>query len=123
MDILSDTLKQMLTTSTYSVSQANHTVKADVTNEVSGTGYSAGGATLATKTYVAASLVSTFDADDSSWTVSTITARYGVIYDDTPTTPADPLILYQDFGGDQSTVGTTFTLNYSASGIYTITVA
>lgn len=113
----------MLTTSTYAVSQANHTVKGDVTNEVVGTAYVAGGTALTTKTYVAASLVSTFDADDVSWAASTITARYAVLYDDTTATPTKPLILYQDFGGDQSTTGTTFQITMNASGIYTITVA
>lgn len=123
MDMLSDAFKYMLTTSTYTPSQANHTIKSDVTNEVSGTGYTAGGVTLTTKTYAAASLVSTWDADDVSWTTSTITARNGVIYDDTTATPVKPLVLYHDYGGDQSTSGTTFQVTMNASGLYTITVS
>lgn len=123
MDILSDTLKVMLTTSTNSISQTADTVKADVTDEVTGTGYTAGGATLGTKTYAVSSLTTTFDAADTTWTTSTITAAQAHIYDDTPTSPADPLISYQDFGGNQSTTGTTFQITWNASGIFSIAVA
>lgn len=49
-DYLSDTLKVMLATSTYSLALDTHEVKADVTNEVTGTGYSAGGVTVGSKT-------------------------------------------------------------------------
>jgi len=49
-DYLTDTLKVMLSTSAYTLNLDTHEVKADVTNEVSGTGYTAGGVTIATKT-------------------------------------------------------------------------
>lgn len=123
MDLLSDTVKVMLTTSTNSISQTADTVKADVTNEITGTGYSSGGATLGTKTYAVSSLITTFDAADAVWSTATFTAAQAHIYDDTPTSPADPLISYADFGGDQSVAGADFTLAFNASGIFTITVA
>ena len=44
-------------------------------SEVSGTGYTAGGATLATPGVAISSGVLAFDAADASWTTSTITAR------------------------------------------------
>src|SRR5882724_8377295 len=98
IDLDSDTLKVMLCTSSYAVSQANDKYKSDVTNEVSGTGYTAAGATLASVTVTPSSLVVTIDAADTSWTTSTITARYAVIYDATPSTDATrPLIGYVDF--------------------------
>jgi hypothetical protein len=50
VDFLSDTIKFMLTTSTYAPNLDTHETKADVTNEVVGTGYSAGGVTLSSKT-------------------------------------------------------------------------
>ena len=50
VDFLNDTIKGMLTTVTYVPDQDAHDYKSDVTNEVSGTGYTAGGATLANKT-------------------------------------------------------------------------
>jgi hypothetical protein len=46
----SDTIKAMLTTSTYSPNLDTHRYKSSVTNEVVGTGYTAGGVTLASKT-------------------------------------------------------------------------
>lgn len=52
VDYLSDTIKVLLTTSSYAYNLDTHETKADVTNEVAGTGYSAGGATLASKTIV-----------------------------------------------------------------------
>ena len=46
IDLDTDTIKVMLVTSTYTPNQDTHTKRSDVTNEVSGTGYTAGGATL-----------------------------------------------------------------------------
>src|SRR6185436_15769925 len=53
IDLDSDTLKIALTTSSYSPNKDTHDFFDDVTNEVTGTGYSAGGATLTTKTLTA----------------------------------------------------------------------
>jgi hypothetical protein len=50
VDYLTDTIKVMLTTSAYTPNLDTHETKADVTNEVVGTGYTARGATLGTKT-------------------------------------------------------------------------
>mgnify|MGYP007072824409 FL=1 len=124
MDILSDTLQVQLHLNTYTPNQTTHTVKADLTGEVAtGSGYTTGGATLASKTYSVSSLVTTFDAADTTWTALTKTHRYAVILDDTPTTPADPLIGWVDTGGDQSNAGTDLTYQWNASGIFTFTVA
>jgi hypothetical protein len=124
MDILSDTIKTMLTTSANTISQTADTVKADITNEVAQTGYTAGGATLGSKTYAAASLVTTFDAADITWTITgALTAAQAHTYDDTPTTPADPLICYLDFGGDETVNTADFIIQHHASGIFAVTVA
>jgi hypothetical protein len=50
VNIASDTLKAMITTSAYTPDPQAHNFKSDVTNEASGTGYTAGGATLGSKT-------------------------------------------------------------------------
>ena len=97
-----------------------------VANEVSGTGYTAGGNTLANKTnaYNSGTNVIVLDADDTTWSSSTITARYAVIYDATPATNATrPLIGYVDFGSDQSSSNGNFTITWDATGIVRITVA
>src|SRR5512139_1989522 len=125
IDFLSDTIKVLLCTSTYTPAQDTHVFHSDITNEVAnGNGYTTGGATLANKTlgYTAGTNVIKFDADDVSWTSSTITARYAVIYDDTPATSGTkPLLGYVDFGADQSTSNGTFTITWSADGILKIT--
>lgn len=125
MDLLSDTIKVALYTSTASGFVQDTSESYAVTNEVSasGTGYTAGGATLGSKTYTATSLTTTFDAADSSWSSATFSAAACQIYDDTVASPSKPLICYTDFGGTQSVAGATFTLVWNASGIFTITVA
>ena len=123
VDLLTDTLKVALVTSSYTPDQDAHDYWADVSaNEASGTGYTAGGATLGstTFTYDDGSNKWTFDGADVSWSSSTITARYAVIYDDTAT--SKNLIAYVDFGTDQSSSAGTFTVSWNASGIFTITV-
>lgn len=74
IDWLSDTIKVMLCTSTYTPNADTHAFKSDVTNEVSGTGYSAGGATMgsATLTYTAANSWGTTAATTTAYTVGQI---------------------------------------------------
>src|SRR5215213_4106462 len=99
MDLLSDTIKHTLHTSTWTPNQSTNDVKADATNELTTAGgYTAGGNTLGSKTYVTTSLVTAFDAADSAWTGTTFTHRYGATWDDTVATPADELISYVDNG-------------------------
>lgn len=122
----SDTIKCMLTTSSYTPSQTNHQYKSSVTNEVSssGTGYTTGGQALASKTEVITGQVLALDAANTVWSTSSITARYAVIYDDTPATDATkPLIAYVDFGADVTSSSGDFTIAWDSAGIVTITVA
>lgn len=127
VDFDSDTIKVALVTSSYTPNQDTHDYFDDVVaNEASGTGYTAGGATLGSKTvtYDGGTNKTTFDAADVSWAASTITARYAVIYDATPGSDATrPLIAYVDFGSNQSSSAGTFTISWSASGIFTVTMA
>lgn len=126
IDFDSDAIKVMLCTSTYVPDQDAHQYKSSVTNEVTGTGYTAGGATLTSPTvaYTGASNTLTFDAADVSWPSSTITARYAVVYDSTPATDATrPLICYVDFGADVISSGGTFSITWDAAGIATVTVS
>jgi len=78
-----DTIKVALLTNSYTPDQDAHNYLDDViANEVTGaTGYTAGGNTLANKTnsYNSATNVIVLDADDTTWSSSTITARYAVI--------------------------------------------
>ncbi|QIP39723.1 hypothetical protein G9444_2479 [Rhodococcus erythropolis] len=121
-----DVIKVMLCTSAYTPDQDTHQYKSSVTNEASGTGYTAGGATLAASapSYTAGTNTLVLDAADTAWTGSTITARYAVIYNSSPGTDAtQPLIAYVDFGADVSTTAGTFTITWDAAGLVTLTAA
>lgn len=123
----SDTIKVALVGSGYTPNQDSHDYWDDVSsNEVTGAGYTAGGASLAgkTATYDTASNVIVLDANDVVWASSTITARYAVVYDDSGATAAQKaLIGYVDFGSDQSSTNGNFTVTWDATGIIRITVA
>lgn len=126
VDLDTDTLKVMLCTSSYTPDQDTHQYKSSVTNEVTGTGYTATGVALSSVvvSYTAGTNTLAVDAADSSWATSTITARYAVIYDASPASDATrPLIGYVDFGADVSSTAATFTIQWDAGGILTITVA
>jgi hypothetical protein len=123
----SDTIKVALLNNTYTPDQDAHNYYDDVVAyEVTGTGYTAGGLTLANKTntYNSSTNVIVLDADDVTWASSTITARYAVVYDATPATNATrPLIGYVDFGSDQSSSNGNFTITWDSTGIVRVTVA
>lgn len=126
INILSDTIKVMLTTVSYTPDQDVDDYKNDVTNEVSGTGYTATGTPLTgvTFTYTAGTNTIMFDAADTSWTSSSITARTAVVYDSTPATDATrPLILYQQSNADIVSTAGTFQITWNASGLMTIVVS
>lgn len=112
-------IKCALLSSSYTFDQENHDLWSEVSsNEVSGTGYTAGGAALTNKALSEANRVTTFDADDVVWSNSTITARYAVLYE----VSTGKLILCIDFGENMSSSGGDFTITWDASGIFTLTV-
>ena len=100
------------------------TVLTDITQIAAGNGYTTGGVALASVTLAetgAGTGIWQWTAADFSWTASggSIAAfQYVIIYDDTPTSPADPLVGYLDYGTSITiTNGNTFTADISASGI------
>lgn len=119
IDLDTDTIKVALVTSSYTPDQDVHDFFDDITNEVTGTGYSAGGAALANKVCSADNTDNegVFDADDTSWTTATITARGAVIYKSTGTPSTSPLIAYIDFGADKVSSGGTFLITWNSEGI------
>jgi hypothetical protein len=127
LDLSADTIKVMLCTSTYTPDQ-DHEYKSSVTNEVAnGNGYTTGGAALANKalTYDAANNAMKFDADDTVWAASTITARYAVIYDETSggSDATRCLLGYVDFGADVTSTNGNFTITWDATGILRATAS
>lgn len=125
IDFDTDTIKVSLHTASYVPDQDTHQYFSSVTNEVTGTGYTAGGATLGTKTvtYTAGTNTLSLDAADTSWSGSTITARYAVVYKSTGTAATSPLIGYVDFGTDVSSTAGAFTITWDATGVVTATVS
>lgn len=116
-------LKAMLCDSSYVPDFDADEFRADITGEVTGTGYTAGGVALTT---VAISLDTTnnwlkFDADDANFgtlTVSGITQL--VIYVDTGSAATDILISCHTFS-TQSPSGQPFTYAFHANGMGYIT--
>jgi hypothetical protein len=94
---------------------------ANVTPEITGTGYTAGGVTLASQSLAVAGNVLTFTGANPSWAAATFTANQAVFYDSSASTVQ--LICFWDFGGAQSPAGVTFTLNISGSGLLTATAS
>lgn len=115
IDFDTDTFKVMLTTSAYAENKDTHDFRDDVTNEVVGTGYTAGGNTAP----VTVTLDTVNDRLDitlggTTWTTSTITARKAVYYKSRGgLSSADELIGVNDFGADVISSAGTFTLNAS----------
>lgn len=127
IDLDDHTFIVLLTTNVYVPDKANHSVLADITGEVSGSGYAR--QTLTGVQWVisgGANGEMKFDADNPQWSAvgGSITARYWVLYDDTPTTPLKPLIAYgllDDTNQDVITTdGNTLTLNINANGFFTV---
>lgn len=119
ISLTSDTIKLALLDSTKDPGSYRGTWQkfSDLTSEVVGTGYTTGGATL---TNVSVTPDTTnhwviINADDVSWPTSTITARYGILYDSTATN--SPLIAYIDFGQDYVSNAGDLKITWDAAGI------
>ena len=106
-----DTYKIALYTSSATLS-ASTTVYSS-TNEVSGTGYDAGGKTLTGYVSGLATGTAYITFDDPSWTSSTITARGCLIYNSSKSNKA---VACFDFGSDVISVSGTFTIDLPAAG-------
>ncbi len=115
-DLDADVLKVMLTNVAPDVDDA---VKLDITEISAGSGYSAGGGTVANNAYSQASGLAKLTGDDVTFTASggDIAAwQYAVLYNDTPSSPADPLIGWWDYATPQTiTAGNSKTVDFSAS--------
>lgn len=116
IDLDTDTFKVMVCTSAYSENKDTDLKRSAVTNEVTGTGYTAGGATVT----VTVTKDTTNDRLDitlggASWTTSTITNAQKFVYYKSRggLATADELVAVIDNGSGVSTAGTTLTLNSS----------
>ena len=87
-------------------------------NEVSGSGYSAGGNALSSKAVTENSTSGVFDAADPEWTSASFTARGALIYNKTlgdASSNSRGAIAVLDFGGDFTVSGGTFKIVFPAA--------
>lgn len=126
VDWVSDTINVALCASSYTPDQDADDFFDDVSNEISGPGYTAGGAALGTKSvnYDSATNTVSLRAATTSWTSASFTARYAVIYKSTGTAGTSPLLGYVDFGGDETVSSGTFSIAWDATdGVLKITAS
>ncbi len=81
------------------------------TNEVAGTGYSAGGNTLTISQVPTSSGTTAFlDFADTTWAAATITARGALIY--LANGGTNPAVAVLDFGSDKTSTAGDFTIQF-----------
>lgn len=115
-DLNADTLKVYLSNTAPNV--ATNTVKADLAEITAQNGYPSGGtdAQNATSRTGGTTSITGVDIVFTGSGGSFGPFRYAVLYNDTPTSPADPLIGYWDYGSSISVGdGETFTVDFGAS--------
>jgi len=118
-------VKVMLVTSSYTLDIDTHNNKSDIdalSVEAEGDGYNAGGKLLENKTVTRDDVNDwvRYDADDTVWSSSTITARGAIVYVDTGDATTSTLIGYVDFVTDKSSSAGDFVIQWHTDGIYRI---
>lgn len=116
-----DTIKIALVTSSYTPDKDTHQYFSDVTNELTGGGYTTGGYTLANCTVTPDNTNdrAVFDADDVSISGITNTFRYGVIYKSTGVAGTSRLIALIDLeGADVSLTNGQYTITWNTNGVF-----
>jgi hypothetical protein len=109
-----DSFRVMLVTRSYVPDKGGHARRSDITGEVVGAGYTAGGLDIGV--LVTTDLVenhTNIELDGANWPTSTITAAGAVYYDSRGAPENDELIAYIDFGGDAVSAIGNFTLQPS----------
>src|SRR4030042_5824713 len=119
IDLDNDTFKVALVYQAYTPNGDTDVDAGDITSEITGTGYTAGGRALSG---VSVSQDNTnnkgvWDGADVIWASSSISAYGAVIYD---TTAASALVCYFDFGAYKVSATGTFTLAWNGAGIVSL---
>ena len=105
-----DTFKIALYTSSASLGAA--TTAYSTTNEITGTGYTAGGNTLTRVDPSSSGTTGFTDFANTTWSSATITARGALIYNDTD---SDKAVAVLDFGADKTSTAGDFTIQFPAA--------
>ena len=101
-----DTFKLALYTNSATLDAS--TTAYSASNEVSGTGYSAGGGTLTNVTPTTSGTTAFTDFADLTFSAASITARGALIYNNTAA--GDPAVVVLDFGADKTSTSGDFTI-------------
>jgi len=104
-DLDTDVIKLALYTSAATLSAA--TTAYSTSDEVVGTGYTAGGNTLTGATVSLSGTTAYVDFSDTTWTTATITARGALMYNSSKSNKA---IAVLDFGADKTSTAGDFTV-------------
>lgn len=119
-DLVTPGLKAMICTATYVADLDAHEFRSSVTNEVTGTGYTAGGVALTGESVTidgAANRVK-LDAGDADFGTVTFTdGTQVIVYTDTGNAATDRLISVHAFPTAQSPAGVPFSITWHADGI------
>lgn len=121
-DFDAHTFKVMLTNT---APVATNTIRSNLTEISAGSGYTAGGTATTISTSVASGVAKVVGTD-VTFTASGGSIgpfRYAVLYNDTPTSPADPLIAWWDYGSSITLADTEqLVVDFDATnGIFTLT--
>jgi hypothetical protein len=104
-NLLTDTLKIALYTGNATLNES--TTAYSSTNEVVGTGYTAGGVTITGVTVNSSEYTAYVSFNNPNWTSASFTARAALIYN---SSKADRSIAVLDFGADKTVSNNTFTV-------------
>jgi hypothetical protein len=115
-------IRVMLVDASYVPDIDTHAFISDVTGEVVGTAYVAGGELLLTRAVTIDTVNdwAKYDGDDVTWVASTIVARGAVVYKDTGVPTTSPLISYLDFVSDKSSTAGDFVVKWHVDGVFRI---
>jgi hypothetical protein len=113
-DLDTHVLKMALFTSSATLDAT--TTAYSTTNEVTGTGYSAGGETIANVSISTDGTTAYIDCDDVTWSSATITANGALIYNSSASNKAIAVLA---FGGDKTSTNGDFTVQMPAPGAST----
>lgn len=119
INFASDSFKVLLVSAVPSEANLDAWVnRSDVTTEVTGTGYTAGGvavtATVGSVDTTNNRVAITFSNLSPGWTSSTITALAAIIYKSTGTASTDKLVTMVDFGGSVSSTNGNYSITFSS---------
>ena len=118
------TYRMSLHTSSLVPNEDTHENFDDLTDEVSGTGYAAGGDDIGDPTISRDDDNNVIKIDWADYTFSTLTVpeiRYAVIYEDTGTPGSSTIIAILDFGSNQASVAADFIVKINTHGVLNVT--